>query len=641
MKKLLYLFLMLASVSLTACNNYLDIVPDERATEQDAFKDIEAAERFLYSCYSYMPNPNNATSSLDFMTGDEVYTAFEHETFANFPKGNFTSVSPVISYWNNLYGGIRQCYLLMANIDQVPGMDADSKKDYVAQAKFLIGYYHMLLFRCYGPTIVVRELPDVNVDPSSYLPRSTMKETVDFITQILDEAATDLPTKRSSYQVGLGTSTAAKALKAYTLLYYASPLFNGNADLASKLINKDGTKLMDDSADPARWAAAKTAYKDAVTTAEAAGFALFDTEEKEITNKYPTAQSLRILRANLVTPVKYNKEEIWTKDFDEGLYGLQKKNMPYVSGQCWNGVAPTLAMLNRFYTKNGLPYDVDPETKNLNRFSVVTFDNANANITFANNQTELIGEVGKKTSQMNLNREPRYYAWIAFQGGFFEVTRTEDKNQQPDTYKNANMDSEGKRMICNFLPGSNTGYAQDRGRNITKTGFLNKKGVNPDNVVAKNGIDVKKYPWPLIRLAELYLGYAEACVESGDLQEAKTYLNKVRTRAGIPTVDESWAIAGVTNLSQAQLREIVRQERQIELYLENHNFWDMRRWKLADKYFNVKPHGMDYKATSIEAFSRDTEIEDAVRSFTNAHWLLPIPSTDAFANQNVVQNPGY
>lgn len=101
--------------------NYLDVVPDEKPTEKDAFEDTNAAERFMYSCYSYLPAPRSGTSSLDLMTGDEVVTAFEHETFASFPKGNYTASSPVISYWNTFFQGLRQCYIMLNNVDQVPG----------------------------------------------------------------------------------------------------------------------------------------------------------------------------------------------------------------------------------------------------------------------------------------------------------------------------------------------------------------------------------------------------------------------------------------------------------------------------------------------------------------------------------------
>lgn len=144
-----------------------------------------------------------------------------------------------------------------------------------------------------------------------------------------------------------------------------------------------------------------------------------------------------------------------------------------------------------------------------------------------------------------------------------------------------------------------------------------------------------------MRVAELYLGYAEACVETGDLAMAKTYLNKVRERAGIPSVEESWeTIAGKT-LDQALLRDIVRQERQIEFYLENHNFWDLRRWKLAEKYFSVKAEGFNIEARDINSFATVSTIMFERKFESPTQYLLPIPLSDVNKNLNLVQNPGY
>ena len=147
MKKFNQIFIVAACMLLgilSSCS-YLDVVPDEKATEKDAFEDKDAAKRFVYSCYAYIPNPRSGTGSLDLFTSDEVVTAFEHETFAAFPKGNYSASNPVISYWNSLFQGIKQCYILLNNIDMVPALEASIKADYIAQAKFLIAYYHFLL----------------------------------------------------------------------------------------------------------------------------------------------------------------------------------------------------------------------------------------------------------------------------------------------------------------------------------------------------------------------------------------------------------------------------------------------------------------------------------------------------------------
>ena len=103
----------------SSCSNFLDIVPDERPTEKDAYSDRNKGIDYLYSCYAYLPNPAGTTGSLDLLTGDEVITSFEHESFSSFPKGKYTASSPGISYWNNFFQGIRHCYMFSKVIDKL------------------------------------------------------------------------------------------------------------------------------------------------------------------------------------------------------------------------------------------------------------------------------------------------------------------------------------------------------------------------------------------------------------------------------------------------------------------------------------------------------------------------------------------
>ena len=190
------LFLLVALIGYSSCN-YLDIVPDETTTDEDTYADKDAVRDYLYSCYAYLPQCNISSGSLDQMTGDEVITAFEHETFAGFPKGNYSAATPVISYWDTFFQGIRQCYMLKENLNKVPNV-ADIYDDYIAQADFLIGYYHMLLMRCYGPIIIVSEVIDVNTDPSQYQAREPLSVCVQFITEQFNKAASVLPEKRTN-----------------------------------------------------------------------------------------------------------------------------------------------------------------------------------------------------------------------------------------------------------------------------------------------------------------------------------------------------------------------------------------------------------------------------------------------------------
>ena len=435
--------------------------------------------------------------------------------------------------------------------------------------------------------------------------------------------------------MGLATSVAAKAIKSRMLLYAASPLFNGNT-MFSDFKNPDGTLLINTTFDATKWLSAKNAAKDAIDAAEAIGCRLYQpTDATDASLPEPADPTQRALRFTLVD--KTSKESVWIDARDEGFYSLQNKSRPYHSNASWNGICPTLAMLDRFYTKNGLPIDEDPAFNYEGRFTPTAFAAGDIN-----------GE--GQTQVMNLNREPRYYAWVSFQGGYYECQGKYERSTNQWAYAPKNRRGiNGMKVLTQFMRNQSCGIHQ-RSNNYSPGGFLNKKGVSP---ACNSGVGnaYVKYPWPVVRLAELYLNYAEACVETGDLEEAKIYLNKIRERAGIPTVESAWGSIGVS-LTKEKLRQIVRQERMIELYLEHQNFWDMRRWLLADQYFNVIPEGDNIMTDNFDEFCTRTVLDgrkvpggnapNIVRKFVAPrNYLLPIPYRETQKNKNLVQNPGY
>lgn len=623
-----------------SCADFLDVVPDERTKASDAYADANKGRNFLYSCYAYLPNPANTPGGLDMLTGDEVVTAFEHETFSRFPKGTFSPSDPVISYWNSLFRGIRQCYDFLGIIDRLPDTSDEDKGYYKAEAKFLIAYYHYQLLRCYGPILLIKELPSITVREADFPKRMPLDECVTWIAQMYDEAAAGLPTKWSEQdRFGRATSTAAKALKAKLLVYAASPLFNGGYELYRNFQDKDGVLLMPSTPDPKKWEVAKAELKKAITAAETAGYSLYmRTDYKVDRNAYPSKDfrdgAVRRMRSFMHDYDVENPEVIFADTRGPGYYDIQLKSVPRAKEK-WNqgatGISLTWAMLNRFYTKNGLPWDEDPEfaahTSTESKLELVTVDEAH--------KDEAIK--GRKTMRFNLDREPRFYSWVSFQNGYFEVIEEED-----DTYPVSEgfmVAGQKGRVLLNFLKDGNQGR-KNRTNNYSPGGYLNKKACPPDMGMKRGGVQNRSHPWPVIRLADLFLLYAEACVETGDLAEAKVYLDKVRVRAGIPTVDEAWSKVPGVNLDQNKMRQIVRQERQIEMYLENQNFWDMRRWLLARDAYNKKPQGMDISANTLEDFAKLTTI-DFERRFDPHHYLLPIPLSEIQKSTKLVQNPGY
>ncbi len=149
---------------------------------------------------------------------------------------------------------------------------------------------------------------------------------------------------------------------------------------------------------------------------------------------------------------------------------------------------------------------------------------------------------------MNMNREPRFYAWVAFENGYYEC-RTDDKRYAYHKFWGAER-SEGDKWLTGFLATENCGVRADDGKivtaarsqNYSKTGYLNKKVYTQGYKLplVPPGPTVE-YPWPVIRLAELYLNYAEACVgygKEGYPEKGMAYLDKVRERAGLKPVLE-------------------------------------------------------------------------------------------------------
>ena len=414
----------------------------------------------------------------------------------------------------------------------------------------------------------------MNTSYEKMLPRSTYDECVDWVSEQFSIVSEKLPTERTGSSYGLATSVAAKALRARLLLYAASPLFNGNSEYYSDFTNNDGTLLMSQTYSKEKYKAAADAALEAINFAESHGYRLYYVTDDAIgtsTYPYPTDDIQRQLRLTYVDK-NGTKEVLWANTRLEEMYSIQNKSIPYLS--FGGGYGPSLTMVERFYTENGLPIDQDPEYDYTNRFQTTILND------------DIRGE--GITLKLNDQREPRFYAWISFHNGFYEcqTERVAADGTAGTTYQNK-MDrsgGKGRRWLTQYKKNDNSGKV-NRGNNFSPTGYLNKKFFHP---AFQNGLNATtKYPYPLIRMAELYLNYAEILIELGgedNLSKAKVYIDKIRTRAGIPTIDVAWKKAEHPEKANTQdgLREIVRRERQIEFYLENHRFWDLRRWKQAE-----------------------------------------------------------
>lgn len=119
--------------------------------------------------------------------------------------------------------------------------------------------------------------------------------------------------------------------------------------------------------------------------------------------------------------------------------------------------------------------------------------------------------------------------------------------------------------------------------NGSKTGFYLRKFMN-ESANVQTGGGASGHVWPYFRFAEIYLNYAEALNECDPgNSDIEAYLNKVRNRAGQPSVH---------GLGQEEMRELIRNERRVELAFEEHRAWDVRRWKIASKTLGADVRGL-------------------------------------------------
>ncbi|MCU7552534.1 RagB/SusD family nutrient uptake outer membrane protein [Chitinophagaceae bacterium LB-8] len=615
----------------SSCKKYLDIVPDNIATIDQAFDLRASAKKYLFSCYSYLPMANGGgfdnagnvnhtiIASRETCTPNPGISPMDgFQALINMTYGLQSSGSPVANYWDGenggtpLFGGIRDCNIFLANIDRVPDITIDEKAQWTAEVKFLKAYYHFFLMRMYGPVPVMRKNIEVSADVDAVkVKREPVDTVVNYIVQLLDEATPDLPLMVSNQveELGRATKTMALAVKAQTLVLAASPLFNGNADYAG-FKDKEGQQLINATYDAKKWQKAADACKAAIDMAKSVGNQLFYfTKPFDIPYISPATQTCMNIRGAITE--SWNPETIWGAANRTWSNVLQSMGCPRhdLNGNNAALLAANINTCESFYTKNGVPIDEDFSWDYANRYTALkTIPRSDSSILKPN----------YVTSSFNVDRELRFYADLAFDGSsFFTTGRTDEKNL----------------MYINTMWGSVSANSASR---ASFTGYWPKKLVNYKN----SGTTTLSYVWPTIRLSELYLMYAESLNEvEGPSNKVYQWVDSVRTRAGLKGVVESWQnFSRQPNkpASKDGLRSIIQQETMNEFMFEGNNFWNERRWKRLD-LMNRPITAWDYQQNTPQTFYRLKTIYTP--SDTYRDYLTPIKQYNLFVNHNLVQNP--
>ena len=430
MKKLQLLILNCLIIVLSSCDSFLDIVPDDIATIDNAFTMRAQAEKYLFTCYYYLPAHGLLEANPAIAGGDELYITESFRSAAHvhawYISHNMqSSARPRCDYWtgadqqNNksLYQGISDCNIFLENIQKVPDMTQAEKDRWAAEVRFLKAYYHYWLIRMYGPIPIMDQNIPVNAGEEEVkVFRNTIDECFDYVINTLTEIidSNHLPDKimNEAEELGRITQGIAMAIRAEVMVTAASPLFNGNADYKGYTDSR-GIEIFNPNKSEQdkkqRWIDAAEACKQAIEFLKAQGHDLYKYTSLEYTISDQTRAKMNI--RNIVTE-KWNQEIIWANS--NSIIGqLQDHAIPRGlepgkegNASVGGNLAVPLKIADLFYTKNGVPITEDKTWNYDDRLELRK----------ATSDDKYFIKEGYTTASINFDREVRYYASLGFDG---------------------------------------------------------------------------------------------------------------------------------------------------------------------------------------------------------------------------------
>lgn len=677
---------MCATAFLTSCSDYLDTdkyFKDQQSLEH-IFNNKNNTLEWLALSYSRLQgdnieighSDNNPTNFCDDMTFNEGNNG---DRYRKFKLGEYGDGYSYDTYYKNSwpwsYVAIRQASVFIHNAHANDELTQDEIDVLIGEAHFLRGYFYWLLIRKYGPVPI---MPDEGADFSeSYdnlsYPRNTFDECVDFICKDMIEAAKRLPDRRDNLNSARPTKGAALAVRAKVLTYAASPLYNGNTEMAD-FTDKTGRQLISQQYDERKWAVAAAAGKDFLDYNDQAGVYKIHTVGIRKTaedTSYPTTiippkcepyssqnfpdgwadidpfESYRSV-FNGELSMAENEEVIFTRgqnnrtnnlipdgqegSVEIGVKDLVKHQLPNSLGG-WNIHGVTQKQCDAYAMADGTPYDREKV--------MAKYGPGNEFTTINNKALHPYDHLPDNGIYMGYaNREPRFYASVAYSGTIWPgASTTEDRyhNQQIFYYR-----------------GEQDGRVNSNERWVN-TGIGVMKYVHPYDINVGNNASIRDKADPALRYADLLLLYAEALNNlttsyeiaswdgtqtytiSRDVNEMHRGVKPVRMRAGVPDyTDEVYA-------DRDKFFNAIVHERQIEFFAENQRYFDLRRWKIAEEHEAEQIYGCNTLMDRRNAlqFYNPVRVPKLQTSFSRRQYFWPVSWDELRRNKNLTQAPGW
>lgn len=600
MKKLIIhstYFLAILFISLSCNKDILDLSPLDSVTDEAVFNSTDPGLMIAFVNNIYQGLPDGFNWGMIASVTDEAHmnagswagmTSIMLSQLSPSNEASFSSSGYYSLYnWNNVYEKVRAANLFMSKIEASP-VDVETKNVLKGEVYFLRAYLYHNLVAMYGGVPIISKA--YTLDDDFTVARDSYADCVDYISGQCDSAAMLLPLEQAD--LGRATKGAALALKSRTLLYAASDLYNtssnwsgySNPELVSYTSGDRQT----------RWQEAKDAAKAVMDLGIYSLYAPNPADQTEAAENY----------YNLFISMG-TSEDIFSRYYTANITGSWTTfNTTTFHNPCgyhgWGTEAPTQKMVDEYEMNDGTTF---------------SWDNPD------------------QAAAPYENREPRFYASILYDQAPWR-TRPSDVSGDPygkiqtgHFYADASTVKDGADT-----GGSNGGVDT---WNSSWTGYYLKKTID----IAYDPVGNKQTsPWRFLRYTEVLLNYAEACIALGQEGEAKTYINMIRKRAGLPDI----------NTSGTDLIKSLQHERQIELAFEELRYYDLRRWMIGeDAYANVD--GIYIMYGSPTSFSPNYGEGTATykvqqvdqRAWDPKSYFLPISKDEMNKNSKLIQNPGY
>lgn len=592
MKNILKILVFLLPLSLTSCDDLFSPADENIRDLSSMYAEPEYADGILGSAYILLPYSSEPTS--DLATDDAVSNDFDN-SYLKMATGTWTSNNDPLSQWKSRKGAIQYLNIFLENADGIMWSKDENLRALFndrtkGEAYGMRALQMLYLLQAHGGWTADGRLLGVPIvtEPETTssdfnLPRNTFQECTQ---QIMDDVTAALELLPLDFKDL--TSDSEVPAKYRTMGISFSEYNRANGDAIKGRINGRAVEAIRAqaallAASPAFSNGTEVKWKDAADYAATvldringvAGLAANGKTwytKDEVDNLGSGANPAEIIWRSVIS----SDNTLETNNFPPSLRGLGRIN-------------PTQNLVDAFPTLNGYPIS----------------DSGS----------------GYDASDPYKNRDPRLETYIVVNGGKQGVN---DAEIITGTYGD-NEDAINKV----------NGYS-------TRTGYYMRKLMRPDCNPHPSYNTEQKHYTKRIRFTEIFLAYAEAANEAfgptnngSHGYSAYDVIKAIRQRAGIGTGNGDAYLESIKS-DQDKMRQLIRNERRLELCFENTRFWDLRRW---EENLNETARGMqiDRVAGNLEY----TPINVETRNYRDYMYYGPIPYSELLKYSNLEQNKGW